>query len=77
METIILGMLHGTAEGKAMACEELRELGRKLDMAHEAEDSEPEMAEAGCYTCDGQLTADEHAQGDGNCASCFEKGEQS
>lgn len=33
-------------------------------------------AEASCYTCNAQLTVEEHAHGDGNCLACFQKGEK-
>ena len=36
------------------------------------EPGEP-MAEASCYTCDRQLTEQEHGLGDGNCLACFEE----
>ena len=86
MEALLLVLEAGTEKGKALAREELRELARKLDAMALAQagsyvirptDDSEEMAEAGCYTCDAQLTAEEHAHGDGNCLACFEKGEQS
>ena len=31
---------------------------------------------ASCYTCGKALTADDEAQGDGNCLACFERFER-
>ena len=43
------------------------------DASIESEEPGEPMAEASCYTCDRQLTEQEHGLGDGNCLACFEE----
>ena len=46
---------------------------RNCGAAASIEKAETPMAEASCYTCDGQLTEKEHGGSDGNCTACFEE----